>query len=274
MSARWLRVLVLAACATAAQAQAQARELRVCADPNNLPYSNQAGEGFENHIVELLARDLGATVRYTWWAQRRGALRNTLLAGNCDVVPGIASGMEQVATTRPYYRSTYVFVMRGDGPLHDLASYDDPRLPRARIGVQLIGDDGGNTPPAHALALRGMRDNVRGFMVYGDYAQPAPQAALFEAVARGEIDVAIAWGPTAAYFAQRARPALAITPVAPWLDGPQWPMQFEVSMGMRKGEPALRRELDRALERNAAEIARILAAYHVPLVVPAEDRSP
>jgi mxaJ protein len=252
-------VALLLLCATGTHA----RELRVCADPNNLPYSNQAGEGFENKIVALLARDLGATVRYTWWAQRRGALRNTLLAGNCDVVPGIASGMEMVATTRPYYRSTYVFVVRSDGRLRDVSSFDDPRLPGARIGVQMIGDDGANTPPAHALARRDMRDNVRGFMVYGDYADAAPQAAVFDAVARGDLDVAIAWGPTAGYFAQRAKPALKTTPVTPWLDGPQWPMQFDVSMGVRKDDRALLRELDRALERHTVEIAAILESFGV-----------
>ena len=255
---------------------AHARELRVCADPNNLPYSNQAGDGFENRIVALLARDLGATVRYTWWAQRRGALRNTLLAGDCDIVPGIASGMEMLATTRPYYRSTYVFVVRPEGPLRDLATFDDPRLRGVRIGVQLIGDDGANTPPAHALARRGIRDNVRGFMVYGDYADAAPQGALFDAVARGDVDVAIAWGPTAGYFARRAKPPLAVLQVRPWLDGPQWPMQFDVSMGVRKDDRALRRELDRALERHAAEIARILRDFGVILtgnVEPSGDQA-
>jgi mxaJ protein len=254
--------LLFALCAM----NAHARDLRVCADPNNLPFSNQAGEGFENQVISLLARELGATVHYTWWAQRRGALRNTLLAGSCDVVPGVASGMEQIATTRPYYRSTYVFVVRSGGPLADLVSLDDPRLSRARIGVQMIGDDGANTPPAHALARRGIRDNVRGFMVYGDYASGTPQEALFDALARGEIDVAIAWGPTAGYFARKTGPGVSLTPVTPWLDGPQLPMQFDVSMGVRKEDRALRRELDRALERHASEVAGILADYGVPVV--------
>src|SRR3954462_10569972 len=124
----WL--LLALACSTA-----DAAELRVCADPNNLPFSNRAGAGFENKIVELLARDLGANVSYTWWAQRRGSLRNTLQARKCDVVPGIASGIERVATTQPYYRSSYQFVARADGPYADVGSFDDPRLQRAMIGV-------------------------------------------------------------------------------------------------------------------------------------------
>ena len=239
-----------------------ARELRVCADPNNLPFSNRAGEGFENKIVELLARDLGATVRYAWWPQRRGAIRNTLDTDACDVIPGIVAGMERLATTRPYYRSGYVFVVRDDGALRDLSSLDDPRLAQATIGVQLIGDDGANTPPAHALSRRGLVANVRGYMVYGDYAGAAPQRAIVDAVAARTLDVAIAWGPTAGYFAKGS--PLRIAPVTPWLDGPQWPMRFDVSMGVRKTDVALRRELDRALERNAPAIDAILRDYGVP----------
>ena len=241
-----------------------ARELRVCADPNNLPYSNAAGEGFENRIVEVLARDLGAHVDYTWWAQRRGAIRNTLNAGHCDVIPGMASSGGMTGTTDPYYRSTYVFVSRRDGTLADLTSLDDPRLRTLRVGVQLIGDDGANTPPADALARRGIVDNVHGYMVYGDYAKHAPQAAIVDAVADGDIDVALVWGPTAGYFAAAEKTPLRLQPVTPWLDGPQSPMVFDVSMGLRRDDRALRRELDAALLRNRDAIAKILDRYHVP----------
>ncbi|HET7844326.1 MAG TPA: quinoprotein dehydrogenase-associated putative ABC transporter substrate-binding protein, partial [Xanthomonadales bacterium] len=209
-------------------AAVQGRELRVCADPNNLPFSNERREGFENRIVERVAKRLGATLRYTWWAQRRGFLRNTLNAGTCDVVPGIASGVEMLGTTRPYYRSSYVFVVREGEALP--TSLDDETLKTRRIGVQLIGDDGANTPPAHALARRGIAANVRGFPVYGDYATSAPQAPIVDALVRGDIDVAVAWGPVAGWFAQRAARKLVLAPVTPWLDGPQWPMVFDVSM--------------------------------------------
>ena len=252
---------------------ASARELRVCADPNNLPFSNQAGEGFENKIVDLLAKDLGATVRYTWWAQRRGMIRNTLNAEACDVIPGIASSSGMTGTTDPYYRSTYVFVTRADRHLADLHSYDDPRLKTLTIGVQLVGDDGANPPPAHALARRGYVDNVRGYMVYGDYRSATPQAGVIDAVARGDVDVAIVWGPTAGWFAARSAVPLVLAPVTPWLDGPQAPMVFDVSMGVRRDDRALRRELDAALERNRDAIARILDAYHVPRVGPSSGRS-
>ena len=258
--------LLAAVLAISACAGASARDLRVCADPNNLPFSNAAGEGFENRIVALLARDLGARVQYTWWAQRRGAIRNTLNAGDCDVIPGMASSGDMTGTTDPYYRSTYVFVSRADRGLRSLASLDDPRLRTLRIGVQLVGDDGANPPPAMSLARRGIIDNVRGFTVYGDYADKAPQAAVIRAVAHGDIDVALVWGPTAGYFAALSGVPMVLAPVTPWLDGPQSPMVFDISMGLRRDDRSLRRELDRALARNREAIGRILDDYHIPRV--------
>ena len=148
-------------------ASAEARTLRVCADPNNLPFSNQQREGFENKLVELIAADLGAEVDYVWRAQRRGVIRDGLNGGECDLIPGVATALEMLATTRPYYRSTYVFVTRADAKL-DIGSLDDERLRTLKVGVQLVGDDGSNTPPAHALARRGIVENVRGYTLYGD----------------------------------------------------------------------------------------------------------
>jgi mxaJ protein len=135
--------------------------------------------------------------------------------------------------------------------------------------VQLIGDDGANPPPAMSLARRGIVDNVRGYMVYGNYADPTPQSPVVDAVARGDIDVALVWGPTAGYFAARQPVPMVLTPVRPWLDGPQLPMVFDISMGVRRDDRALRRELERALERNRDAIARILDDYHVPRLAPA-----
>jgi mxaJ protein len=243
-------------------AQHAARVLRVCADPNNLPYSNRRGEGFENRLAELLARELGATVRYTWRAQRRGFVRNTIGAGECDVVLGVPAGFEPLLTTRPYYRSSYVFVTRRDDPA--IRSLDDDRLRRVRVGVQMIGDDGANTPPAHALARRGIVDNVVGFPVYGDYGRPDPTARIVEAVATREVDVAVVWGPLAGYYARRQRVPLAISPVSPALDPPSLPFTFDIAVGVRKGEAGLRDEIQRALERRRAEVDRLLHAYGVP----------
>ncbi|MFL6752378.1 MAG: substrate-binding domain-containing protein [Sphingomicrobium sp.] len=248
-------------------APAEARVLKVCADPNNLPFSNAKEEGFENKVVRIVAQELHAEVEYVWHAQRRGNVRETLNAGECDVIPGVASSLEMLATSRPYYRSTYVAVVR-DGPLDGLSSFDDPRLGKLRIGVQLVGDDGSNTPPAHALTMRGMVANVRGYTIYGDYDSAAPQSPIVDAVARGDVDVAFVWGPTAGYFAKSEPVKLKLTP-APVSDGPALPMVYDISMGVRRDDVALRRELDAALHERAGDIRAVLIQYGVPLV---EDR--
>jgi mxaJ protein len=239
-----------------------ARELRVCADPNNLPYSNQAREGFENKIVELIAQDIGSTVSYTWWAQRRGNVRNTLKAGLCDVIPGVASELDMVQTTKPYYRSSYMFVVRRDRHL-DIHSLDDPRLKHMMIGVQMVGDDFANTPPAHALTRRGIVDNVRGFMLYGNYGKQTPTRDIVDAVIRREIDLAIVWGPQAGYFGRQQSRVLNFSSVEPAFDGPL-PMRFDISMGLRKGDRELLRVLNEELARNASEIRTVLQRYGVP----------
>lgn len=275
MSSRSLEALVIAGlvltaagCAAKGHADAPARPsrtLRVCADPNNLPFTNQRLEGFENKLADLVARDLHATVRYTWWPQRRGFIRNTLKAGQCDVVTAIPSSFEMALATRPYYRSTYVFVYRKDRGIH-VRSFDDPALKKLRIGVQMIGDDGTNSPPAHALASRGIIDNVTGYSVYGDYSQPNPPARIVEAVARGEVDVAVVWGPLAGYFAPRQRVPLEIVPVSPQIDMPFLPFVFDISMGVRRGDTKLQAELDQVLERRRPEIDALLDRYGVPRV--------
>jgi mxaJ protein len=241
---------------------AEARTLRVCADPNNLPFSNERGGGFENKLVALVAEELGAEIEYTWRAQRRGFLRETLRANACDLVPGLPSNLEGVRTTAPYYRSTYVFATRADGPA--IASFDDAQLRTLVVGVQLIGDDGANAPPAHALSRRGIVDNVRGYSVYGDYRESNPPARIMEALARGEIDVAAVWGPLAGYFAPRQAVPLKIAPVQPAFDGPERPMVWDIAMAVRDGDRELRDAIDAALQRRRAEVAAILAAYGVP----------
>jgi mxaJ protein len=239
--------------------------LRVCADPNNLPFSNDRGEGFENRLAALLAADLGAHVEYTWWAQRRGFVRNTLGAGQCDVLMGVPTDFELAATTRPYYRSTYVFVSRRDRAL-DLHTLDDERLKFLRIGVQMIGDDFSNSPPAHALSARGVVHNVIGYSVLGDYSEPNPPARVVEAVARGDIDVAVVWGPLAGYFAQRQPTPLDVSPIAPQLDTPFRPFTFAISMAVRRGDTERRRMLEDFIVRRRAAIDRVLAQYGVPRI--------
>jgi mxaJ protein len=241
-----------------------ARELRVCADPNNMPFSNKRLEGFENRIADLVARDLDAKVAYTWWAQRRGFIRNTLNASACDVVIGVPASFDLTAVTSPYYRSSYVFVSRRDRNL-GITSLDDPRLRTLRIGVQLVGDDGANTPPVHALDRRGIT-NLKGYLVYGDYRKDNPTAAVVDAVANDEVDVAIVWGPIAGWFAKSEKVQLDIVPVSPQIDLPFMPLVFDMAMGVRRQDTTLRVKLDSILERRRTEIAAILDEYSVPRV--------
>jgi mxaJ protein len=239
--------------------------LRVCADPNNLPFTNSTGEGFENKIAALLARDLRTHVEYTWFAQRRGFLRNTLSVKKCDVVVGLPVDTDAAWTTKPYYRSTYVFVTRRSRKLR-IQSFDDPQLRHLRIGVELVGDDGANTPPAHALSRRGIINNIVGYSVYGDYRTNSPPSAIISAVASGDVDVAAAWGPLAGYFAARQPVALDISAVQPQLDGRFLPQTFSIAMATRRRDKARHDRLEQFIDQRRHQIDAILAEYHVPRV--------
>jgi quinoprotein dehydrogenase-associated probable ABC transporter substrate-binding protein len=235
--------------------------LRVCADPNNMPFSNERQQGFENRIASLIARDLGVPVQYTWWPERRGFVRNTLKARVCDVVMQVPASYELTEHTAPYYRSTYVFVTRADRHLA-ITSFDDPALRHLRIGIHMMGDDYANSPAASALARRGLAGQVVPFMIYGDYSQPDPPARLIRAVATDSVDVAVAWGPLAGYFAKRSPVRLVLTPVTP----ASREFAFSMAVGVRHGDSATRAVLDSELARRRADIRRILEDYGVPLV--------
>jgi mxaJ protein len=238
--------------------------LRVCADPNNLPFSNQREEGFENHLAQMLAREIGAHVEYTWRAQRRGFLRETLGAGACDVVMGQAAGAGPAQTTTPYYRSTYVFVTRASRHLA-VQSFDDAALRRLRIGVQVIGDDGVNSPPAHALSRRGLVANLVGYSVYGDYGTDSPPSRIVEAVARGDVDVAAVWGPLAGFFAARQRERLHLTAVSPQTEG-GLAEAFDIAMAVRRGDTRRLARLEQFIRARRSDIDSLLARYHVPRI--------
>jgi mxaJ protein len=240
------------------------RVLRVAADPNNLPFSNDRLEGFENKIAELIARELHYKIEYHWRAQRRGFFRETLKSGDIDLVLGVPAHFDMALTTEPYYRSSYVFVTRSDRNLH-VTSFDDAQLRKLKVGVQLVGNDGIDTPPAHALAARGIVDNVTGFTLYGDYSQRNPPARIIDAVANGDVDIAIAWGPLAGFFAEHSKTPLEITPVTPDKDGPLT-FAFDVSLGVRKKDRELRDQLDLFVTNHRDEINRILDRYNVPRV--------
>jgi mxaJ protein len=250
-------LLVLAiACASAS---APARDLRVCADPDNLPFADRDEAGFENRIAQLVADEMGASLRYAWLPLRRGFLRKTMDSGLCDVFIGVPRNFDRVLTTRPYYRSSYVFV---DGPAaRGVDSFDDARLAGLRIGVQLIGNDLAATPAGHALTMHGYTENVRGYTIYGD--GPAPQR-MIAAVAGGALDTAVVWGPQAGYFAAKSVPPLELRVARQPIGLEGVPFEFEIAMGVRRGDVALRDELDAILGRRRVDIDAILARYAVP----------
>jgi mxaJ protein len=271
-----LIVMLSLACASTAFAQAPATQkpkqggaatgqFRVCADPENMPHSDQKEEGFENKIAGLIAKEFGQTTSYIWWGQRRGFIRNTMNAtleeGRCDVVIGVPEGYDLVRTTKPYYRSTYVFVYRRDQG-SQVKSLDDPILKKVKIGVHLLGDDYTNPPPVHELSKRGVVGNLIGFSTF--YSADNPPSSIIDAVASGKVDVAIVWGPAAGYFVKQQRVPLAMVPV-PSGKG-DLPFEFSMSMGVKPGNDALRLRLEKVIDSRRAEITKILKDYNVPLI--------
>ncbi|WP_374088207.1 substrate-binding domain-containing protein [Methylomicrobium lacus] len=256
---------VIAALLVFATSAAAASELRVCADPDNLPFSNDKQEGFENKIAELLAKDMHAKLSYTWQRQRQGFIRHTLRAQRCDVVMGVPFGYERVLSTQPYYRSGYVFVTVKRRHI-TIKSFDDPLLRELKIGLHSIGNDGANSPPAHALARRGMVKNVVGYSMWGEASVENPQGQVVDAVANGDIDVAIVWGPIGGYFAKKYGKALRVTPAPVDADMPEQPMAFDMALGVRKDDKAFAAQLEKSLKRKQRAITKILTAYNVPII--------
>lgn len=273
MSSRCLdpRIVLTAALAlcgavhAASPGPAPAPELRVCADPANLPYSQRDERGFENRIARLVADDLGMRLSWFWQEQTRGFVRKTMGAGECDLFIGVPAGFDKVLRTRPYYRSTYVAVTRRGTP--PFAGFTPDALRARRFGVQLIGNDLAASPPGYALAENGAIDNVTGFLVYGD--GPAGKR-MVDAVAGGGIDVALVWGPQAGWFARHAAVPLEVAPVKPPA-GLAMPFEYAIAMGVRKGDTALRDRLDELLVRRKADIDAILDDYAVPRVAAPAD---
>lgn len=257
-------------CTSTALAAAQA-PLRVCADPENLPFSNRHLQGFENKIAEVMAKALGTVPSYVWWGQRRGFIRNTMNATlkeqRCDVVIGVPEGYDLVRPTKPYYRSTYVFVYPKKKGFQ-ITSLDDPILKKLRIGVHLLGDDYTNPPPVHELAKRGVVENVVGFNTF--YSRENPPSAIIDAIASGKIDAAIVWGPAAGYFVARQKVPLEMVAIPSAKT--DLPFAFNIAMGITKGDEALRVQLEKVLESRHADIAKILRDYGVPVLNDAIER--
>jgi mxaJ protein len=247
---------------TATAGAPRAPVLKVCADPDNLPFSNEKQEGFENKIAALLAGELGTSLQYTWWPQRRGFIRNTLRAKECDLLIGVPVGFDPVAATTPYYRSTYYLVTRRDRNLH-LSSLDDPQLRKLKIGVNVIGEDYTNTPPAHALGDRGIIVAHGYDTFYDDQRRPDD---IIKAVVTGDIDVGVVWGPLAGYFAQQAPVPLELTALPDTDSRSGLPFAYDISLGVRRSDKALKAQIESAVERRRGDIARILHDYNVPVL--------
>jgi mxaJ protein len=241
---------------------AELKELRVCGDPDNLPFSNEKREGFENKIAEIVAQDLGVPLTFYWWAHQRGLVRNTLRSEKCDVLIGIPKGYDPVLWTKSYYRSAYVLVYpRARG--FQIRSLGDPRLRQLKIGVHR------GTPPHDVLAEGGIIDNVVSYSLFWDPRDPDPRSRpgqLLEDVLAARIDVGIVWGPLAGYFAKR--PGVPPLELIPLQDGGPIPLTFEVSMGVKKEEKELKAALEQVIDRRQAEIRKVLDDYGVPVLSP------
>ena len=245
------------------QAWKTMKVLRVCGDPDNLPFSNWKQEGFENKIAELLARELGDSVSYLWWPHRRGFVSNTLRSAECDVIVGIPAQLDMVLTTKPYYRSTYYVVSRADRGI-DISSLDDPALKGLTIGLNLIGNDYTNTPPAEALAARGVSKNLKWYSTF--YGQDHQPREIIDAVIKGDVDVALVWGPLAGYYAKSSSVPLKLVAL-PDSDSTGLPFSYDFAIGVRHADRELRDLLEAALEKNRGEIQKILREYNIPTVM-------
>jgi mxaJ protein len=244
------------------------RVLRVCEDPNNLPFSNRAGEGFENKIAELLANELGWKLEYTWFPQRMGFIRNTLRRRDpnsnrfaCDLVMGVPTGFELASTTKPYYRSIYALVyVKGKGldgvkVPEDLVKLEPAKLKSLKLGVI------GQTPPADWLLKLGLFDQVVSYQTQSGDPERYPGEIVEKDLAAGKVDVAFVWGPIAGYFAKNATAGMAVVPFSP---APDIQFDFRIAMGVRFGEREWKDRIEQLLEANRPRIQAILAAYGVP----------
>jgi mxaJ protein len=242
-----------------ARAHAQG-ELRVCANPDNLPFSNAKADGFENKLAELVAKDLRSRVSYTWTNEHEHFVRKTINAGKCDVLMGVPAGFSEVDTTTPYYTSGYVFVSRKG---LNLNSMRDPRLRSLKIGVHLIGDE--NTPPMEALARQGITQNITGYMIYRD-TQVKNHSQLIDDVAAGKVDVAAVWGPLGGYYASRAAAPLDVALITDTARFAPALFQYPIALGVRKGNARLRAQLNQIIARERPAIRNLLLRYGIPMV--------
>jgi quinoprotein dehydrogenase-associated probable ABC transporter substrate-binding protein len=238
-----------------------AKVLRVCADPSNLPFSNDKGEGFENKLAELLAAKLHKSIAYTWYPQSTGFVRNTLGARRCDVIPGFPQGDELVQSTNPYYRTAYALVVRADSDLAGVDALGDQRIRDKRIGIVA------GTPPATYLSVYGEMAKAKPYPLVVDTRVDSSAQAMMKDLASGEIDAGVLWGPMAGYYAKQATPPMRVTPLMKEPRDPRFPpLTFRMAMGVRATDQNWKRDLNRLIADNQAEINQLLIGFGVPLL--------
>ena len=232
--------------------------LRVCADPRNLPFSNEKGEGFENKIAELFAAKLQKTLDYTYFPQAMGFVRVTLGSHRCDLIMGYPQGDDLVQGTNPYYRTTYAIITKPGSDLGDVATLEDPRLKGKHIGIVA------GTPPATNMALAGLMATAKPYPLMIDTRVDSSAKSMIGDLQSGAIDAGVLWGPMAGYYAKQASPPLQVTPLVKETTGPK--LVYRIGMGVRTADQNWKRQVNRLIQENQAEINKILHDFGVPLL--------
>ena len=232
--------------------------LRVCADPRNLPFSDEKGEGFENKLAEFFAEKLQKKLDYTYFPQATGFVRMTLAAHRCDVIMGFPQGDELVQGTNPYYRTAYALVAKSGSGLEDVVSLDDNRLKGKRLGIVA------GTPPATNMAADGLMANAKPYPLMIDTRVDSSVGAMIKDLTAGEIDAAVLWGPMAGYYAKQSNPPLHVTPLVKETSGPH--LIYRIGMGVRPADQNWKRLLNRLIQENQPAINKILLDFGVPLL--------
>lgn len=234
--------------------------LRVCADPSNMPFTDESGGGFENKLAELVAEKTGRkSVAYTWFPMVTGFVRNTLRANRCDIIMGYAQGDELVQNTNAYYRSAYVLIFKKGEGLDGVETIEDPKLADKKIGIV------GRTPPATNMAAANLMRNAKAYpLVVDTRFAPSMAEVMIKDMLEGTIDAAILWGPMAGYYAKNSGADLAVVPLVKEKTGSR--MTYRITMGVRPSDQEWKRTLNRVIKDNQAEINKILLDFGVPLI--------
>lgn len=232
--------------------------LRVCADPNNLPFSNDKGEGFENKLAELFAAKLGKSLGYTYYPQATGFVRMTLGSYRCDVIMGFPQGDDLVQNTNPYYRTVYAFVTKSDSPLASVKTLEDPLLKDKRLGIVA------GTPPATDLVTDGLMAKAKSYPLVIDTRYDSSAVAMIKDIASGAVDAGVLWGPIAGYYASRAKPPMHIALLLNEKNGPH--LDYRITMGVRPSDQNWKRQLNQLISQNQPAINKLLLDYGVPIL--------